>query len=150
MAEGFTVNGVTFPTDGFCDVLNLYVLWSGPKTKGSNRDVPHVAGSTPYLRRVAEKTVQVELVVHGFNDHTGAPNADPRVGLETNVAYIRANVTDPTGTGAGTRTLTLTLPSGATKSAAVQFEDFELTGGDYGPYSSGAVVDITIPAGELT
>lgn len=145
--ERIEIDGVTMPLDGFCDVVNLWVLWQGPDTRGKDRPIPK--GTTrPYPRRATDSKRTLECFVYGTKDETGAPHADVRAGLEHNWWYLRENAFDPTNIGDGTRTLTLHLPSGATKSGLVHVEASEPVGA--GPAALAVTVDLTILGGALT
>lgn len=148
MAEKLTIDGVDFPIEWAWDVLNLWVLWRGPATRGNDRRLPGVPGVKPYRRRATVSKRTLELVVFGFRDPTGAPYADVREGLEANLDFLRANVTDPTNIGDGTRTAVLELPSGATRTGPIHIEDFDVAG--LGPTSVKATMDISLPEGALT
>lgn len=147
--EGFDIDGVFVPTDGFADCSNLWVLWQGPKRRGKNRIIPKKPGEKSKPRRATGTLRSLELVFYGENDATGAPlGLTVREGLEANLDFFRLNVADPTNLGDGTRTLTLYLPSGATKSGPITVEDFDFAG--LGPTSVRATLDLTIPEGALS
>lgn len=144
--EYLEIDGVPLPSDAW-DVLSLLPLWHGPQVRGSDRLIPGAAGVKAYRRRATVTVRTLELVIYGHVDEDGNPNVDVRAGLEANVAYLRANVADPTNVGDGTRTAVLHLPSGATRTADVHVVGFDL--GEFGPTSVRATLDLSIPSGAL-
>lgn len=133
--------------DGFCLVRNPWVLWHGPAVRGSDRLIPGAAGVRPHRRRATVTKRQLELVIFGDNDIDGDPHTDPQEGLEANVAYIRANITDPIVAEPGTRTVVVGLPSGATMTGEAHVEELEL--GAISGTTMLAVITLSIPAGAL-
>lgn len=109
------------------DITNLTPLWAEFTVRGDDRRIPGVAGVIPYKRRMDVTEHALEMVIIGGADRTGASNANPWVGLENNIAYLRTNVVDPTMTGNGTRAATLVLPSGATRFANIHVLSLRLS-----------------------
>lgn len=87
----------------------------------------------------------LQWVIYGDRDRDGVVYSDPWVGAETNLAYLHANVIAIPATADSTRTLTLHLPSGATRTAAVQVRDFDWTTKG-GPTLFG-VMELYLPSG---
>lgn len=146
-AEYLTIDGVPIPCPAW-EAKSLLPLWQGPDVRGSDRRIPGAAGVKPYRRRADVSTRTLELVIYGFEDPDGNPNADVREGLEANVFYFRSTIADPTGAGDGTRTAVLHLPSGATKTGPVHVVSFDL--GELGPTSVRATLDLSLPEGALS
>jgi hypothetical protein len=146
-SEYCEIDGVPLNTPAWTHT-NLFELWSGPTTRGTDRIIPGAAGALPYRRRATVRTVTLELVVYGDLAWDGTTYADARTGLFTNVGHLRTNVTDPTGIGDGTRTMILHLPDGSTRSGDIHVEGFAL-GGGLGPFHTLATIDISILAGAL-
>ena len=143
-AEHLEINSVPLATPAW-SLANLFVMWSGPATRGQDRLIPGTTGALSNPRRPTVTSRTLLLDIFGDRDWEGASNADPRDGLWRNIAHLRANVTDP----GGDVTATLHLPDGTTVSGPVHIESFEL-GGDLGPHAARAAIDITILHGALT
>lgn len=145
--EYLEIDGVPLHTHAW-RIVDLAPLQQGAARRGADRKVPGAPGVRAYPRRANVTVHALEMFVFGHLDEDGAPHADPREGLEENVAYLRANVTDPTNVGDGTRTAVLHLPSGATRQAPVHVEGFELAA--LGPVAFAAVLTLSIPEGALS
>lgn len=118
------INGVDLICPAW-DVVSLRGLWTVVATRGSNVRIPTVQGAKKRRRRIDEARARtLDMVIIGEYDRLGSLNADPRVGLETNLNYLRENVMDPPTAAA--LDATLTMPSGAERTAEVQIESFEL------------------------
>lgn len=128
------------------EILDLSPLWSSAKKRGSDRLVPGVAGVRSYRRRRTVTVRSLPMIVYGDLDQNGAAYADAREGLETNIAYLEANLVEDPGTTAGTRNAILHRPL-STKSGAVHVLGLELA--PLGPSSVRAVLELSIPAGKL-
>lgn len=139
-----TINGVDLVGPAW-DVVNLRKLWTVTATRGSNVLIPTVQGKKARRLRVDEVNHTLDMVIIGEYDRLSSENADPVVGLEANINYLRANVTDPTGTGDGTLAATLTMPSGATRTADIQVNSFTI--GEGLDSMCLATLDITVPSG---
>lgn len=145
--EYVSINGVPLHTPAWT-VGNLWELWRGPVTRGTDDVIPGASGVRANPRRATITPVSLEICVVGSHDWEGAEYSDQRVGLEENINYLRAYVTDPTGIGDGTVPLVLYLPSGESRSGDVHIEGFDFAG--VGPYAIEGTIDLTIPAGALT
>lgn len=139
-----TINSVAMNTYGWY-IVDLRDLWLGPTVRGSDRVIPGVNGVIPFMRRPTVRTVSLPMIVSGKKSAAGVDYANPYVGLETNIAYLRANVVDPTLTTNGTRSATLTMPSGATRTASIHV--LSMTPGDAVKYIQKFTLDISIPTG---
>lgn len=131
-------------------VRNLYVLMTGADVRGSaGRILPGVSGEKSFRQRVTASTRTLELVIMGSHDQYGTPYADAHVGLEANLAYLRANLLADVTASPWTRAAVLHLAGGGTLSAAVKV---------IGPLQPGvtyrgsmlATLDLRIPAGAFT
>jgi len=142
-----TLNGVSMCIGAWC-VSNVMCLWEDADQRGTDRIIPGVAGVLSYPRRPTETTKSMSIVIAGAVDHTGTPFSDPFVGLETNFAYLTANVTQPVATGAGTVPGVLTMPSGATRSAAVHVGPLRID--QQGGPIIVAKFELQIPSGAFT
>lgn len=123
----------------------LLPLIQGPDVRGSDRIVP-LGAAVPYRRRATVTKRAIPMVILGALDLDGVAHPSEARGLVANVAYLRANVTDPTGVGDGTRVATLHL-LGGNRTGPVHVESFEL-GGD-GETSILAVLTLSLPNGAL-
>lgn len=140
-----TINGVLMHCPAW-NVIRLVPLWLTPTVRGGpNRSIPGIVGRVAYRRRVDETAVSLPMMVSGLRDRTGAINANAWIGLQANIDYLRANVTDPTNATDGTRAATLVMPSGATRSANV--EVLGMTEGNVVKFVQRFTLDLVIPAG---
>lgn len=146
-SEYLTIDGVPLQCAGWTHT-NLWEMWSGPATRGTDRIIPGAVGILSKPRRATARRVQLAVTIFGDRAWDGTPYVDPRVGLWTNVDHLRTNVTDPVTTGDGTRTAVLYLPDGSTVTGSVTVEAFTL-GEGYG-VAIPSTIDITIPAGALS
>lgn len=145
--EYVVLNGVPMHTPAW-EILNLAELWQGPPSRGSDDVIPGAGGVRPNPRRANTRLVSLEICVTGTRDWEGQPYGDARVGLEENLNYLRAYVTDPTNVGTGLITCVLHMPSGATRQGDVHVETFEFQGD--GPTAVQGHIDLSIPAGSLS
>lgn len=113
-----TINAISLNCPAW-DITDLTSLWAEVAQRGEDRRIPGVAGVIAYRRRNDVTEHSLAMVISGDVDSTGAPYANPWVGLETNIAALRTNVVDPTNLTDGTRPAILTMPSGATRTANV-------------------------------
>lgn len=146
--EYLTLNGVPLSTPAW-ELLNLYVLWGGPGTRGQDVVIPHAGGVRSYPRRAAATRVTLELDITGHTDWAGLAYASPRAGLWANVAHLRTNATDPRTGGDGTVTASLTKPDGSQVSGPVTVEALVVDGSQTGPNHLKATIDVTLAAGAL-
>lgn len=98
---------------------DLSDLYGTPAVRGSDRVLPGVVGVRAYRRRATVTLRSLPFLVTGQVDRFGTPYADPDDGLQTNLAYLLANVLLPTNTGDGTRSLVWTLVDASTITADV-------------------------------
>lgn len=106
---------ITSDEEGRNGLWSLRTLFD---TRGENRVIPGAAGSIPYPRRWNESRRDLNLLVVGDVDRFGAPYADARLGLETNLAYLRTNVFATPITA--TRTAIISSFSGSPITGAIQ------------------------------
>lgn len=138
------INSVSMTTPAWY-IVDLRDLWLGPAVRGSDRIIPGVNGVIPYMRRPTVTTVSLPMIVSGRKNSSGTDYGNYYIGLETNIAYLRANVVDPTTTTNGTRAATLTMPSGATRTANIHV--LSMTPGEVVRYMQKFTLDISIPTG---
>lgn len=92
----FTLNGVDINFVPSWGALNLSPLTAqSPPLKGKNRNLPGTRGSRPLQHFAGEMAVVLPFAVSGVCDQSGTPNSDEEDGLDTNIAYLMANVFDP-------------------------------------------------------
>lgn len=128
--------------------LNLEQLWLPAPNRVRNRVVPGVAGSTAFRPRVAERAVDIQLIIAGDVNQSGTPNGDETEGFTDNIDTITTNVVDPPTAPTKTRTSTLTMPDGTTRTAEIQVVGFSYE--PIGNNMARGVLSIVIPAGEHT
>lgn len=140
-----TIAGVSMHTPAW-DVVDLVPLWVTPTVRGGpNRAIPGISGRRSFQRRFDETAHSLRMIVHGEVNRLGVPQANPWAGLQANIAYLRANVVDPTGATDGTRAATLAMPDGSTRTANIVV--LGMTPGEFVKYVRKFTLDILIPAG---
>lgn len=146
--EYLEINSVPLATPAW-DVVDYSPLYDEKPVRHANRIIPNVTGRAGYMPVGDEKRVMLRMVIKGERNHENTVYANPRVGLWTNIAYLRTNVVAPTGTGDGTRAATWHLPDGTTtKTANVQVIP-PLSLSELGLYAVRAVLEFIIPAGDF-
>lgn len=123
--EYVTIASVPLSTPAW-ELENLFELWQGPDTRGQDRILPGAAGVRPYRRRATVSRRSLQLAIFGDLNWEGTPYSDWRIGLQTNIDYLRTNVTDPNVTGDGTRQLDVHFADGDVRSASIHVEAFTL------------------------
>lgn len=113
-----TVNSVSLNTVAW-DISDLTDLWFHYDVRGEDRILPGVNGVIPYRRRRAPTRHDLTIWIVGDVAANGTPFADPKIGMETNLATLDTNVIAPTNVGDGTRAASLAMPSGATRTASI-------------------------------
>lgn len=126
-------------------VINLSSLFEGPDVRGANEVVPGVAGRSALPVLVDETTKTLEMVVYGARDWNAGAYSDHHIGLETNLAYLTANLARPPAWPAATRGAILHKANASTVSAAIQVMKFRV--GQSGGLDALATLEIRIPAG---
>lgn len=114
-------------------VTDLRPLLLPPTVRGVDTLVPGAAGVFPNPRRATITKFSLPFVITGQAGPSGGPpepcdESGFATTLESNIAYLRANVLDPTGVGDGTRTATFVPPSGAPRVASIHVEGLTLVG----------------------
>lgn len=137
-------NSLPLSTPGW-RIVNLPSVLRGPNVRGTDRIIPLLSGSRPYLRRRAATIIPLNLVIFGDEDHEGTPYADPLDGVISNLLFLRAQIFDPTETGDGTRLWTLRLPDASTLTASCHTGPLLATMDTPTVYR--ATADLSIPAG---
>lgn len=127
------------------DCPDLTPLWESPDQRGSDRLIPGVVGVRRYRRRNTVTKTVLPFVITGAVNSAGVLYANPIAGLELNIAYLRANVFDPTNLTDGTRAAVLTMPSGAVRNAAVHMLGLQL--GQRVKWNQRATFTLSIGAG---
>lgn len=123
-------------------------LWTMGDLRGSDRPLPG-GGTIAYPRRPNATKITLPMHISRTHDRLGAAYAvDGYEGLESNINYLRTNVTDPPNLGTfpdGSRPATLTMPSGSTRTA--HLNDFKLTIGQALPSMVFATLEFSIVEG---
>lgn len=117
-----TIGGVDFGNPAyFC--TDMSDLRMPARQRGANRAIPHGSVIAKRKRNTAtERTMP--FVIDGSVDTSGAATGNYFSGVDTHLAYIRANVVAPVGSAPWTRAATLVLASG-TLTANVQVTELE-------------------------
>lgn len=140
------VNSIPLATPAW-DVLNVDVLWNAPDVRGTDRLLPGASGVRARKRRPTVTKVTLEMIIKGARNWENTVYASPAVGLETNVLYLRSNVTDVLASSDSTVVATLHNPSGGTKTGSVHVEGFKVQHISY--QVARATLDLSIPGGAL-
>lgn len=132
------------------DVESYAELLTFLELVGDDRIIPGKDGRLPVADEIDEAIVGLPFVIYGDHALDGTAYADARVGLRTNLRYLRTNLFRPPGTADGTRPFEFHDLDGVT----VETADVKLRTGTWGYPGSGSVVARTtlrliIPAGEL-
>jgi len=114
-AEFLEINGVPLATPAW-EAEDLSGLYDSPAVRGEDVAVPYHEGQTP-LRRINDaKRVQIPVHVFGDLDHEGATHADPLVGLQANMDYLKQALRPrQNATVAGTWPIRHILPDESTR-----------------------------------
>lgn len=131
------------------NVLDLVPLWMPAATRGANVIIPGADGRRAYPRRIDEARYSLPMVIGGVADRLGAAYANRWTGLQTNLEYLRANVTTPPTAPTATRAATLLMPDGTTRTANVQVEILTLSNPRTTAAVIEAVLELIIPAGRF-
>lgn len=145
--EYLEIAGVPLATPAW-RIVDLSAMFIGPALRGTDRLIPAAAGVKPYRRRATVTTKPFPMVIFGAKNQEGVANANVRVGLLTNIEYLRTNVIDPLATGNGTRTVIWRRADGTTRTAQAHVLPLEL--GPLGPTAVRAVLTLSIPTGVFT
>lgn len=103
-------------------IRDLTPLFDALDQRGDDLLIPGTDGELPQPRRESGTRHSFVMDFWGEHDSDGVAIANPRLGLITNIDYIKANVVAPPGTATGTRAAVWTLPGGGTRSATVTVE----------------------------
>lgn len=126
-------------------VKNLQVLWSR-SARGSSVVIPHANGRKSRRRRRDERSFQMEMEVRGARSMAGVVAANPWSQLDTTMIALEAIANPPTSGNDG-HAATLTLRTGATRTANVFIEEWDVE-----PHPNHAPInivtfDLVIPSG---
>lgn len=155
-----TIDGISMnPTNGAWMIQGdktgnggLLQLWIEFAIRGEDRVLPGAPGVIPYQRRMTVSPHQLALTVVGDTiGETGAAEFDQRVGLQTNLLYLRENVFLPVNTQAGTRAAILDTPDGTQLCADIHV--LHVSTQQYHLHECGSIwigtMHISIPAGSF-
>jgi hypothetical protein len=123
LSEYLTINSVILALDGAWELIDPTPLLGEGPGRGSNRIVPGVAGETyrPKVRGAWRDVLQMD--VFGDKNHSGTPYADYRVGMRTNVEYLRTQLL---AANVGSVPITYTMPTG-TRTGTCEVVDMQFT-----------------------
>lgn len=134
--------------DGCWQAEHYLELYAALAQIGEDRHRPGLTGRLAQPREEDELIFGIPLLVYGFKDPAGAPYADARVGLRTNLRYLRTNLFRPPGTADGTRPFEFHELGGFVEEGDVIVAQGAL--GYVGPTAARLTVRVTVPAGLLT
>lgn len=120
-----TVAGYSLNTYGWM-VQDLTPLWFERTYVGDNRVIPSLAGRVGYPKEYDEHQFSLVFWVTGDFTLANVAYGDSAVGLQANIDLLNTNVFNPVLTGTGSRACSLLMPSGATRTANVQFDPLKL------------------------
>lgn len=143
--EYLEVNTVPLSTPAWWITNLTPEMLSSSDVKGGDIDIPHATGSYPNPRRYAATVKQFQMVINGSSDKDGGTPANFRVGVNTNVDYLLANLGIASTTGAGTVTAIWHRWDATTKTAAVTVLGLHVA--DLSHRHVTAVLEISIPGG---
>lgn len=127
-------------------VGNLQVLWTR-RNRGSSILIPNVAGQKSRQRRRDQVLFAgLQMTVVGDVDLTGSPNSNPYAGLDTTMLALEAAIVVPPSGNTG-YSATLTLRTGATKTASVFVENWQVVPEPNGAPMNLVTFDLAVPAG---
>jgi hypothetical protein len=90
--EYITINSVVLALEGAWELVDpTPMLGEGP-ARGANRVVPGTAGTVFRSKVRGEFREVLELDVFGEKNQAGTPFANYRVGMKTNIEYLRTNL----------------------------------------------------------
>lgn len=137
------VDGATMHRSAFA-VVNVRALWNPAVKRGDSLFIPGLSGRLIMPKRRDETVHALPMLIDGRIDATGAQHPDDIDGLQANIDWIEANITNPTNGG---RTLTLTNRQ-ATSTKTGQAHLSLIPGEQLGSLSR-AVLEVTLPLGRL-
>ncbi len=145
-----TINSVSLHTPAWC-ALDLRPLYAPTTYRTGNVIIPGAHGRRPYAYWIDEATHDVQMFVTGLVDISGNPNANPYIGYETNIKYLKDHLLIPPTAPTATFSATITIPSGGTSyTAAVQVVGFDYQQFDLNArFFQKAVLTVKIPAGRF-
>jgi hypothetical protein len=141
------IDGISLDTNAW-RITDLRPLYGAADVRGQDRLLPGVAGVVPYRRRRTVSMRALELAIFGDYDTDDEPTVgDFAAQCDANIAYLRANVADPTNVGDGTRTAVLHRADLSFESGQVHVVDFTFARG--GPDWAVFTLGLSIPDGVL-
>ena len=142
------INNIPLATPAW-RVLDLSPLWDAAPVRGEDRLIPFAQGVKPLARVVDALRVQCPLLIKGDRDQDNAIISNTNIGLASNTDYLRSNIWTPNPAGDGTWPLVLHMPDSSTRGAdCFVLPPMQLV--PAGKIALRAVIDILIPAGELS
>lgn len=141
-----TINSVGMH-NGAWFVLDCIPLWI-PQVlpRGDNLVVPNMAGTYPRRLRRDEQHYSLPMLIAGDVDENDTPNANPFLGLQTNLQGLQTNVVETSFEAPVAATLD--MPDGQTWTADVQVKGI-IIGKHVDWLLAKATLEITIPFGKF-
>lgn len=146
--EYVEINGVPLDTTGW-RTNNLAPLWDAAQQRGDDRLVPYLDGLTPERRRVDVMRVPIPVTVFGDYNWNNTAYSNKRIGLQTNMDHLRANLLLPsTSDDDPTLDLILHMPDGSTRGGGC-FVLPSVNPQSLGPGVLQITLDVLLPSGNL-
>lgn len=147
LPEWLVINSVALATYN-CKAEDIIPLLGG-SADGGNQRIARRAGRRPYRHYADELVETVTIKCRGDVDANGVPlGGDPRSGLATLIASLRASIFTAPATTAGTHPAELHLANGSVLTADVQVPKF--TPVSTGPATATVVIQVVVPDGAFT
>lgn len=141
-----TIGGVSCHTPAWT-LTNTHVLRDPAPRRRENVELYGVDGRLGRRSFADQRVVNLEFYVIGDVTRTGSINANPIIGVEVNIEYLRANMYRATEGTDGATTCTVVGAGGTTYSGRIQLDDFEVQPGIGARW---VFMQATLLAGQLT
>lgn len=147
-----TINSVSMHTSAW-QVNDVRPLYMPEAFRGGNVIIPGASGQRAYPYRIDQAKHSLPMWITGVYDRTGATSTGNKYqGLQTNLAYLLANVVTPPTAPTSTLAATLLMPDSTTRTANVQVLGIDMAptpaANDH-PDIFRAVLHMVIPSGRF-
>lgn len=144
--EYVTINSVVLALDGAWELVDPTPLSGEGPARGNNRSVPGADGERFRPKKRGPWRDVLTLDVWGEKNATGAPYANYRIGMRTNLEHLRnqllvANV--------GQVTLTYTFPDASTRTGLCEVRSITPSSRSQSGNWTVCALELVIPAGKL-
>jgi hypothetical protein len=145
--EYITINTVVLALDGAWELIDPTPLLGEGPARGSNRVVPGTAGTVFRPKVRGEFRDVLQLDVWGEKNAAGSPYANYRVGMKTNIEYLRTNLLVA---NVGAVTMTYTFPDASTRTGTCEVLSITPSSRSQTGNWTVCALEVVIPAGKLT